>query len=84
MDVVGDTADAVGLAVLVAAGGGEVGVKFLGDVGGDGALPVFGGEDDVDDDFGERLGHFFWWAYEVGLQPTGTWGWYEFGLWPRG
>ncbi len=52
MYVVRDAADAVAFAARVAGDRGEVGVEFSGDVGFEEGMPVFAGEDDVDQNEG--------------------------------
>jgi ABC-type branched-subunit amino acid transport system ATPase component len=60
MNVVGDAADDDGMAVVLIEDAAEKAVQFRAEVVVDeeGAA-VFGGEDGVDEDFGEGLGHVF-------------------------
>ena len=55
--MVGDTTDAVAFAVGDACAGGQIGVKIMADGVFETGFAVAGGEDDVDDDQSQRLGH---------------------------
>ncbi len=57
--MISNSTDAVGFTAMIATSGCEVGVDFGGKVGADKGSSVLRGEDDVDDDVGERLGHFW-------------------------
>jgi len=57
MDMIGDASDAIAFAVGVAGDRREIGAKIKTDLGIEQRDTIFGAENDVDEEIGERLGH---------------------------